>query len=60
MVKVVGNDVVGGGRGVRVGDGEVVGVFGVFEGCVVEGFVDVVEEDVPEARPENRTLEHHV
>ena len=41
-------------------DGEVVGVFSVGEVGVVEGRVDVVEEDVPEARPEDRTLEHHV
>ena len=60
MVEVVGYGVVAGGRGVRVGDGEVVGVFSVFERSVVEWLVDVVEEDVPEARPEDRALEHHV
>ena len=41
-------------------NGEVVRVFGVGEVGVVEGGVDVVEEDVPEARPEDRALEHHV
>ena len=60
MVEVVGYGVVAGGRGVRVRDGEVVGVFGVFERSVVEWLVDVVEEDVPETRPEDRALEHHV
>ena len=60
MVEVVGYGFVAGGRGVRVGDGEVVGVFGVFERSVVEWLVDVVEEDVPETRPEDRALEHHV